>query len=94
MSTSERNAGTVNVLMERLLKERLPRLLEIREYVFAGKELNDFDIEYLEQALKDANENRHLLIDFPEYHDIAVRLVYLYNEIIAKALENEKNQAN
>jgi hypothetical protein len=92
MSLNERNAGTVNVLMERLSKERLPRLLEIREYVFEGKALNDFDIDYLEQVLKDANENRHLLIDFPEYHDIAVRLVNLYNEITTKALENEKNQ--
>lgn len=90
MQHSETEKGTMAVLMERLAKERLPRLLKIREYVERGEALTAFDIEYLEHAFRDANDNRQHILEFPEYADIVGNVARLYSEIMAKALENEK----
>jgi len=93
MSHTEREIGTIHVLLERLAKERIPRLLEIKHYVDEGECLQDLDIEYLEQSLKDANANRQHYVSFPEYVDIASNVVRLYHEITERALENEKSRA-
>jgi hypothetical protein len=94
MSHTERETGTINILLERLNKERLPRLLEIKSHVDAGECLQDLDIEYLAHSLQDANDNRQHFAAFPEYADIASNIVRLYHEITERALENEKARAN
>lgn len=91
MEFNERQSGTIHVLLERLANERLPRILEIKSRVDQGERLTDIDIEFLEQVLRDASENAHFYSGFPEYHDIAVRVVAIYHDVMGKALENEKN---
>jgi hypothetical protein len=92
MEHSERDIGTMHVLLERLTNERLPRLVEIKARVDEGNALADHDIDFLEHALNNANENAHLYLGFPEYHDIAGKVVAIYHEITTKALENEKHR--
>lgn len=89
MQHSEDEKGIMAALMERLAHERLPRLIAIKEYVDRGESLTQLDIEYLEHAMQDANENKKYYAPFPEFHDIAVNVVRLYSEITAKAVENE-----
>jgi len=90
MQHSENEKGTMAALMERLAKERLPRLIAIKASVDAGEPLTPFDLDYLDHAFKDANDNRQHILAFPEYADIVANVARLYSEIMAKALENEQ----
>ena len=91
MNESTKEAGVIQVLAERLEKIRLPIALELKEKVDKGERLNDREIEYLEQVIADAQENRALVERNPEWKDVHGRVIGLYNEITEKALENEKN---
>ena len=93
MQHSEDEKGIMAALMERLAHERLPRLISIKEYVDKGEPLQQLDIEFLEQAYKDANDNRRYILEFPEYADIVANVVRIYTETIAKALENEEKKS-
>lgn len=90
---TETELGTMQALLERFTKERLPRALEIKERVDKGECLSEFDIEFLERVFSDSEENRSYYAKFPEYSDIVSKSVHIYQDIMAKALENEKNRA-
>ncbi len=90
---SEEDKGVAQVLLKRLVDERIPRLQELKARVDAGEVLSDFDIEFLEQALEDANHNRtRAATKFPEFEDIVGKIAQLYSHITTKALENERAQ--
>ena len=93
MMESSEDAGTIQVLVEQLEKQELPRLLSMKEKVNAGEVLDEFDIEFLDQVLKDANATKPLLDRHPEWQPLAARVYVLYKEITEKALENQ-NAAN
>ena len=84
--------GTILTMIKRLETQRLPRLLEIKENVDRGEVLQDFEISFLENVFKEASDNRQHINRFPEYHDVAIKLVQLYEEITRKALENQRAQ--
>lgn len=92
MEHTEAEKGVAVVLLKRLVDERLPRLLEMQSRVDKGEVLADFDIEYLEKALQDANHNQLRGIKFPEYSDIIDKVAALYQQITSKALENQSAQ--
>ena len=89
MTESSKDAGTIQVLVEQLEKHELPQLLSIKEKVEAGEVLEDFDIDFLEQAFKDANATKPLLDRHPEWQPLAAKVFALYKEITEKALENQ-----
>ena len=91
MTDNSSDAGVIAALVERFEKFRLPSLLELKEKVDKGERLNEREIEYLEQVIADAQENRALVERNPEWKDVHGRVIGLYNEITGKALENEKN---
>lgn len=91
MTDNSSDAGVIAALVERFEKFRLPSLLELKEKVDQGDRLNDREIEFLEQIIRDAEENRALVERNPEWQDISARVIGLYNAITGKALENEKN---
>jgi hypothetical protein len=92
MEKSDRDAGTIQALLERMQKFRLPRALAIKTRVDAGETLSDNDMDFLKHVLEDASSVQGLAARNPEYQALAVRMIGLYNEITAKGLENEQNK--
>lgn len=90
MSDQSDDAGTIQVLLERLVKFRLPRTLAIKQRIDSGERLSDTELEFLKNALKDAQDAEKFVVRNPEFHTLGARIAQLYGEIINKAVENEK----
>ena len=90
MSETTSDEGVIAVLIERLEKQRLPRLLALEEKVNNGEPLDRFDIEYLENAIADGRNVFPLVERHPEYQSLASKVIGLYKEITDKVLEIEK----
>jgi len=90
MSTDPHDMGTLQALLDRLGKVRLPRTLHIKERVDAGERLSDFDIAFLKDVLEDANDAQHYVSGRPEFRTLASELVQHYEDIVRKAVENER----
>ena len=54
MNESPKDTGTIQVLLERLNNERLPRALELKSKVDRGERLEAHDLEFLERVFEDA----------------------------------------
>lgn len=91
MTQEQDDIGVVTAVLERLEKERLPRALDLKAKVDAGERLDDMDIAFLERVFADSEEVKPFLDRHPEYQNLAARMASLYEEITAKALENEKS---
>ena len=90
MNESDKETGVITALLQRLEQQRLPAILAMKNKVDRGERLEDQDIEFLKQIFADANKIKPMIDKHPEYQDLAVQLISLYNEITTKALENEK----
>ena len=90
MSEVSKEAGTIAVLAKRMVEERLPKALALKERIDKGGLLNDLDLNFLEQVVKDAAAIKPLLKDNQRLTDVAASMARLYKEISDKALENEK----
>ena len=91
MNDSTMDEGLLEVLLERLEKQRLPRLLEIKAKVDAGNALEDFDLDFLERSMMDAKKAIPMIDRHPQYQSLAAKVMDLYKTISDKALEIEKN---
>ncbi len=89
MNDSSMDTGLIEVLLERLEKQRLPRLLAIKEKVEGGHSLDDFDVDFLEKSMKDARSFMPIIDRHPEYQSLAAKVMELYKSISEKALEIE-----
>jgi hypothetical protein len=90
MNEPSKDLGLLTVLMERLEQQRLPRALDMLEKVNGGERLDELDLAFLEETLADASSVKPLIERYPEYQELAARVVGLYAEITAKGLENEE----
>ena len=90
MSEISKTSGLIAVLAKRMVEERLPKALALKERVDRGESLNELDLRFLEQVIADAGAMRPLIKDDPKIAGIAGRMMQLYTEISSKALENEK----
>jgi hypothetical protein len=89
MSEVSKDSGVLTVLAQRLVEQRLPKLLLLKERLDQGEVLTDYDLQFLEGALSDAQENMALVGRNREVQDVAARVVHLYKEIMEKAVQNE-----
>ena len=88
--STDKEAGVIQALVERLEKQRLPMALALKEKVDQGGLLNEADIAFLEEVFAGTAQLKPMLDTHPEWQDLAARMVGLYGEITAKALENEQ----
>lgn len=90
MTTAEDEVGIIMALIERFEKQRLPRLLALREKVSRGERLSEADIAFIDQVTHDARQSKPLIDRHPEWQKFCASVVHLYEEITEKALTNEK----
>jgi hypothetical protein len=90
MNNPATDAGVIQVLLERLEKQRLPQLLAMKMKLDDGISLDDADLDFLEMAVADARKTIPLIDRHPEAQEIAAHVVGLYTEITEKALQIEK----
>ena len=86
----DKDKGTIAALMIRFKEYRLPRAMRMLDRVNAGETLMDNDIAFLKRVFNDARANQQLVKRNPEYNELVSRTLSLYEEIIEKAMENEK----
>lgn len=82
--------GVIQVLLEQLTRDRLPRTLRIKDRVDRGETLNEFDLEYLDEVLDEAEQAHDLACSHSELQPLVSKLSDLYSEITRKALDNEQ----
>ena len=85
-----RDAGTITALIIRMQEYRLPRATRMLEKVKSGEILSEEDISFLERVYEDSRNIQPLVKRHPEYHDLVVRAIDLYTEIINEGVANEK----
>jgi hypothetical protein len=90
MSDPNFDAGMAQVIVERLQTQRLPRALVMKEKVDRGELLDDFDLSFLQEVLKDSSAIRPLVDAHPEWQELASKMSNLYKEIAEKGLANAK----
>jgi hypothetical protein len=91
MTDPTMDTGLIAVILERLEKQRLPRLLDIQKKVDQGTSLNDRDLDFLESSIKDASQIIPIIDRHPEYQTLAAEVMSLYKDITEKALQIEKS---
>lgn len=90
MKESADELGVIYALVERFEKQRLPRLLEIKQRVDKGGLLSESDIQFMYQVTRDAQRSKRLIDRHPEWHKFCSEVIHLFEEVAEKALENEK----
>jgi len=90
MSASQKDAGTIQAMLQRLNNQRLPRALELKARVDGGGKLEEGDVDFLQAVFADANQAQVYAEKYPEYRPLVTKLILLYSEITSRALENEQ----
>ena len=90
MSSPTQDAGILQTLIDRLNSQRLPRALARKDKVDRGEALSENDIRLLEEVFANAHHIQPLVDRHPEHQDMVARVLHLYQEILDKALANEK----
>jgi hypothetical protein len=93
VSEISKETGIIAVLAKRLVDERLPKALALKERVDRGELLNELDLNFLEQVIEDANTVWPLAKNNPRVLEVAGRMMQLYREITDKGLANEQASA-
>ena len=89
VSDSSSELAVIYALIERFEKQRLPRLLEIKNRVDGGGVLTEIDIQFMFEIANDAQRSKRLIDRHPEWHSFCAEVIHLFEEVMEKALENE-----
>ena len=93
MTDISKEDGVILALMEKLEKQRLPRVLALKSKVDRGESLDTMDLAFLEEVLVDARRNKPLIDKHPDWQRFCAQLVHLYEGITEKALHNEEKRS-
>lgn len=89
MTESSKDLGVATALLTRFTEQRLPKALALKEKVERGDKLDEFDLAFLHEVLEGAEQIKPLVDSHPEYQEIYMRALALYQEIMGMALGNE-----
>ena len=84
------DSGVAEALVERFEKWVLPYALDIKAKLDEGEKLDDHDIHFLESELKQVHQIKSLVDRMPEYQNLYMRAISLYEEIAERAVEAEQ----
>jgi hypothetical protein len=87
---SSAELAVIYTLIDRFEKQRLPRLLDIKNRVDRGGVLTESDIHFMLEIADDAQRSKRLIDRHPEWHRFCAEVIHLFEEVAEKALENEK----
>lgn len=91
---NEKGKGMIYVLLDRFNKQHYPRAMDLKEKVDAGEVFNESDQQFLEEVIRDLDRINTVVDQNPEYKELFAEILGLWNEIIEKSIENEKNTGN
>ncbi len=80
----------IEVVVERFVKLRLPRALDIKKNLERGEVLCDMDIQFLEEMMRDISHNQHLAEGNQELQNLVARAIHLNKQITEMALANQQ----
>ena len=89
MNTQTYDTGILLVVLQRFEAQRLPRLVDIKQGLDRGNTLNEFDIEFLSEALHDARNILPYIDRHPEYEVLISKVFHYYKLIADEAMNNE-----
>jgi hypothetical protein len=92
MHDETKEDGVILALIERFERQRLPRILELKEKVEKAELLDEAEMQFLQDVITDAVHNKPLIDKHPEWQKFCAEVVHLYEEITEKALQNEKGK--
>ena len=90
MDKKTEDTGVILVLLESFEKQRLPRIIEIKLKLDYGDIINEFELEYLSEALHDARMLLPYLDRHPEYQPLVAKIIHYYKLVVDEALANER----
>ena len=90
MSDQTDDTATIQALLDRLVKFRLPRAIALKKRVDGGERMTDADMAFLKTSLEEAHDGLRYVARNPEFQTLGSQIVQLYDDIIRKATENEK----
>ncbi|MGD0960982.1 MAG: hypothetical protein ABSB19_14345, partial [Methylomonas sp.] len=76
-------------LLDRLLVEILPKATSIQERLAVGELMDHWDMEVLEEMIRNAEQIQPMVDRHPEHQALYSRVVHLYKQILDQAQENE-----
>jgi hypothetical protein len=68
VKVSEDELGAIYALIERFEKQRLPRLLEIKQRIDKGGVFSESDIQFMYQVTREPQRSKQLVDRHPEWH--------------------------
>ncbi|MFV9615409.1 MAG: hypothetical protein ACNYZG_05595 [Gammaproteobacteria bacterium] len=90
MDKKTEDTGVILVLLESFEKQRLPRIIEIKLKLEYGDIINEFELEYLSEALHDVRMLFPYLDRHPEYQALVAKIIHFYKLVLDEALANER----
>ncbi len=90
---SQKEAGVILALLNRLETQRLPRALALKKKVDRGEPLDEADTAFLNLVIEDARGAQTLAARHPQFQSLVTRLTELYGEITRKGLENAQKKS-
>ena len=94
--SDQKDLGIIIAVLNCFERQRLPHLLQIKTYLDKGEKLNDRDIVFLVDLIKERKtitpEMERIINKKSEFKQLEVNIISLYHYIAVKALSNEKNE--
>lgn len=90
MNHSLNDTGIILVILDRFERQRLPRIIKIKQSLDDGNCLSVLEIEHLSEALNDARILLPYLDRHQEYKPLFAKVIHYYKIVTDKALANEE----